>query len=173
MKKPSRNLCIASFATMVAVTFSMAQQTVDPFSPEYEAKPQVKQNAEFPVKMTIKAGNRAVDSKQRIVVTLDIQDSYYVHANPSGNDDLVALELVGKISQKEKPAVAKFVYPKGEMIVDKIVGNYFIYRGKLDIEIVVGRPKDDTEPITVSFLVRPFDARGCLWGPRRLTQELP
>ncbi len=48
--------------------------------------------AEFPVKMTVHASKPDADGKQQIVVTLTIEKGrygYYLHANPTGNSDLV------------------------------------------------------------------------------------
>jgi hypothetical protein len=44
----------------------------------------------------------------------------------------------------------KVNYPAGKVKEDKIIGNYNIYVGKVEIPVVVQRAKGDTGPLQVS-----------------------
>lgn len=159
-------------ATAVLACFFMAAQTpLDPFAPEQKTEPKKR---EFPVKMAVESGKRDAEEKQRIVVCLEILAPYYVFANPASADsDFPGEPVVLKVSGKGKPEVIEINYPKGEKVVDKLVGDYFIYKKKVELVVVVKRAKDDAEPISVSVVIRPFDDKGCYWGRKTLTQEVP
>jgi DsbC/DsbD-like thiol-disulfide interchange protein len=100
-------------------------------------------------KVSVKADKAGADGKQTIVVTLDINSGWHAYANPVGNEDFENNATVIKVSGKDKVAV-KVDYPKGKAKEDKIVGNYNIYVGKVEIPVTVQRAAGDTGPLEVS-----------------------
>ena len=126
----------------------------------------------FPVKMEVHPDKREGDSKQRIVVTLIIEKGYHLLANPSGNEDLPSITVL-TVQSKGQPDVVQVTYPRGEVVKDNIVGDYRIYTGTIKLEALVRRAKGDNQPLSVAVRVRPMDQRGCLWGIRLLSSEVP
>ena len=115
------------------------------------AQPQVGPASGLPLPrfVSVKADKAGADGKQTIVVTLDINSGWHAYANPVGNEDFENNATVIKVSGKDKVAI-KVDYPKGKAKEDKVVGNYNIYVGKVDIPVTVQRASGDTGPLEVS-----------------------
>lgn len=77
--------------------------------------------------------------KQTIKVTLNIDDGWYVYANPVENEDFDANKTTVKVLADGKEVDAKIDYPRGKL---KKTGdfNYAIYQGKATINVEVPRP---------------------------------
>jgi hypothetical protein len=131
-----------------------------------------KKKEPFPVTMAVSAEAPDGDGKQKLTVTLTIGKGYYVFANPPDNEDLDDLRPILRVAGKNVKG-ARVTYPRGEVVKDKILGDYRVYRGTVTLEAVVTRPPRDAEPLTVSILLRPFDRSGCRWLPTRLEKRLP
>jgi hypothetical protein len=151
--------------------FVVEQRSARPGAEPPREEPKPPKKEEFPVKMGVESTKRDPDGRQGITVNLDIRDPYFLYANPTGNEE-VAGKLVLKVSGDGKPEVVEIIYPKGEKVASDI-GDYYVYKGKVKLEVVVKRSKDDTDPIVLSINARPLDERGCLWRPMALKQSVP
>lgn len=114
------------------------------------------------VKVEAKAGKIADDGSQDVTVTLNIDKGWHLYANPVGNDDLTDNQVVVALGAKNELQNVKVAYPEGKLHVDKVVGNYKIYEGKVTIKASLRRAKGDTDPIDVSVKVQACDASQCL-----------
>jgi DsbC/DsbD-like thiol-disulfide interchange protein len=102
------------------------------------------------------------DGKQVVTVTLDIDPKYHVYANPVGQSDFADNQTTITITGKEKLASVKVDYPAGEKVEDKVVGDYMVYKGKVDIKAVVQRAKGDNGPLDVAVKVQACSKTSCL-----------
>jgi len=93
------------------------------------------------VKVTATAGKPDAEGNQVVTVTLDIEKGWHTYANPVGPEDLATAQTRVKIDGKNRPQVVKIDYPKGREEKDKVVGNYFVYEGKVDIKATVKRAR--------------------------------
>lgn len=84
------------------------------------------------VKATAKADGGTV------TITLEIDPKYHVYANPIGNKDLEDTQTTVTLSSKGK--LGKVDYPAGELVKDKVVGDYKVYHGKVQIKAAVDGP---------------------------------
>ncbi len=106
------------------------------------------------VKATAKADKPDADGKQTVTITLDIDKSWHLYANPVGNEDQVSVQTTVLINAKAKPEEVKIEYPAGKLVVDTVVGNYKVYEGKVTIKAAVKRAKGDTSPLEISIKVQ-------------------
>jgi DsbC/DsbD-like thiol-disulfide interchange protein len=106
-------------------------------------------NSEAVVKVTAKADKPDADGKQVVTITLNVDKDWHTYANPVGLEDLEGAQTVVQITAKKKPESVKIDYPKGKVHEDKVVGNYSIYEGKVEIKATVQRAKGDSSPLEV------------------------
>ncbi len=87
----------------------------------------------------VKASAKATKSglKTTVTVTLDVDPTWYIYANPVGNDDLAANQTVVTFTAGGKKVDAEVKYPAGEVKKDATVGDYRIYKGKVTITATV------------------------------------
>lgn len=103
------------------------------------------------VKVTAAADRPDSTGKQRVAVTLTIDDGWHVYANPAGGPDYEGSQTTVSV-QTPANTPTQVDYPSGKLAQD---GNYRIYDGKTAIPAVVQRAAGD---------VGPADARGLLRG---------
>ena len=96
------------------------------------------------VKISATAGKVGADGKQVVTLTLTMDRDWHVYANPVGQTDLKETETTVQITGKVKPASVKVAYPAGELVKDKVVGDYRVYEGKATIRATVQRARGDT-----------------------------
>src|SRR5262249_10262716 len=99
------------------------------------------------VKVEAKGGKIGADGAQEVTLTINIEEGWHLYANPVGNNDLTSAQTTVKITGQSKPKDVKVTYPNGKVIKDPTVGNYSIYEGKVVINAVVSRAKDDKGPL--------------------------
>jgi DsbC/DsbD-like thiol-disulfide interchange protein len=114
------------------------------------------------VKTSVAYDDKAVDGKQVVTITLDIEKGWHLYANPVGNADLTDSQTTVAINAKGKPADAKVEFPAGKEVVDKVVGNYKVYEGKVTINATVTRAKGDTGPLEVVLKFQACNEKQCL-----------
>jgi DsbC/DsbD-like thiol-disulfide interchange protein len=114
------------------------------------------------VKATYEATKADADGNLTITLTLKIDKTYHLYANPVGNDDLADAATVVTVEGKEKPESVKIEYPAGEVVKDKTLGDYKVYEDKVTIKAQVRRAKGDTEPLTVSIKLQACTSSMCL-----------
>jgi hypothetical protein len=120
------------------------------------------------VKIDVAAEKPNADGEQRIVVTLTIQPTHFVYANPPGHEALVGQEPVLMLTASNHPREAKVIYPAGDLREDADVGDYRVYTGTVTFVALVKPLKD--EPLQVTVRVRPYSAAGCYWSAKSLTK---
>jgi hypothetical protein len=105
------------------------------------------------VKVSAKADKPGADGKQVVTITVAIDKSWYIYANPVGLEDFAETQTTVTVAAKVKPTDVKIEYPAGKVVKDKVVGDYKIYEDKAVIKATVQRAKDDTSPLEVSVKV--------------------
>jgi hypothetical protein len=124
---------------------------------------QVKNSASV-VKATATADKPDEAGKQTVTITITMTDkSYHLYANPVGNKDFDTAATVVDLSAEKMPKSVKITYPAGELEKDDVVGNYMIYKDKVEIKAVVVRAKDDTGPLKAKIKLQACSNKlGCL-----------
>ncbi len=113
------------------------------------------------VKGTIKAEKPDAEGKQAVTITLDIDKEYHIYANPIGNEDLTSNQTtLTVVSGKAK--LTSIEYPKGKLKKDEIIGDYYIYDGKITIKAVLQRTKGETGPIELGVKLMSCTSTRCL-----------
>ena len=125
------------------------------------------------VKVTVEAAKPDSAGKQVITVHLDINRGWHVYSNPVGNEDLEAAQTEVKVTGKAKPASVKIEYPKGQIIKDKVLGNYGVYEDKVSIRATVQRADGDTEPLDVSVKFQACNDKGSCLFPATVKKTVP
>jgi len=125
------------------------------------------------VKASAEAGKADADGKQTVTVTLVIDKSWHVYANPVGLQDLVDAQTVVTFAAKEPVRVLKLDYPPGKSMPDKVLGSdYKVYEDRAEIKAVVQRAKGDASPLEATVAVQACNDRTCLF-PARLKATAP
>jgi len=105
----------------------------------------------------VKASAKAVASgaNRLVTITLDIDPNYYIYANPIDNKDFADNQTTVTAT---KGKLLKVNYPKGEVVQDKIVGDYKVYKGKVTIEATV----EGTGPVELGIALQACSKTSCL-----------
>src|SRR5262249_49114804 len=101
------------------------------------------------------------DGKQLVTITLEVDPKYHLYANPVGNADLESNQTMVTVTGKGKPEV-KVDYPAGELVKDKVVGDYKIYKGKVTIKATVRRAKGARGRLQVAVKLQACSKKACL-----------
>ena len=102
-----------------------------------------------PVKVQASAGKGAAD-KQVVLVELQIDKGWHIYANPVGQETLEGAQTEITIAGPGKPKLLKVEFPKGRKIEDKLVGDYSVYEGKVEVKVIVERAPGDKEPLELT-----------------------
>lgn len=126
---------------------------------------------EEPVKITAKAAKADSTGKQKVTLTLDIEEGWYVYANPVGNEEFAS----NAIQIKAKGATIKVNFPPAKVKKDVLDGKeikYNIYKGQVDIVAEVQR-KGDGGVLEFSVRYNACNEKGICLPPRtkKLTVE--
>lgn len=116
------------------------------------------------VKVEATANKPDADGKQTITITLDIDKTWHVYANPVDNEDLTPAQTVVSIASKGKPEgvkIEKIEYPTGKLEGDKDA-KYKIYEGKVVIKARVKRPSGNNDPLEVTIKLQACNDKSCL-----------
>ncbi|HTU17225.1 MAG TPA: protein-disulfide reductase DsbD domain-containing protein [Gemmataceae bacterium] len=125
------------------------------------------------VKVEAKSDKPDADGKQIITITLDIENSWHIYANPVENEDLSGVQTVVSVASKGKLEDIKIEYPTG-----KLNGNqngdekYRIYEGKVVIKARVKRASGNNNPLEVTIKLQACNDKTCL-VPATIKKELP
>ena len=109
-----------------------------------------------------KAKLENIGGKAVVVINLEINKGWHLYANPVGNDDLAPSQTTVKISAKTAPKSVNIDYPLGKIVNDKVLGNYGVYEGKVEIRATVERAAGDAGPLEVTVRVQACDDKTCL-----------
>lgn len=108
------------------------------------------------VKVALTAKQFGLDGKVKVTVTLDVEDGYYIYANPVGTKELDHVQAKVEVLSEGKPVSLEAAYPPAtKTIQNQLVGAYHIYTGTVVIEAVFQRP-DDVELPVVSITMQGF-----------------
>ena len=102
------------------------------------------------VKATATAGKPDADGKQDVTVTLTVTKPWHIYANPVGQETLEGAQTEITIAGPGKPKLLKVEFPKGRKIEDKLVGDYSVYEGKVEVKVIVERAPGDKEPLELT-----------------------
>jgi hypothetical protein len=141
--------CLVGFAYLTAPTPSSAQKF---------------DKSDSKIKATAKLGKASADGDQPITVTIDIDDGWYIYANPVGNDELNVNRTKLSVKGKDK-VMAAFNYPAGkEKVLDeKLKTRANIYEKRVVIEGKLTRTAGDNSPLELSIEVNSCSHKGeCL-----------
>jgi hypothetical protein len=127
-----------------------------------EAGAQGVQKSDAVVKVSAKADKPGDDGKQTVTVTLAIDKSWHLYANPVGQEDLAEAQTVMTVSAKEKPTDVKIDYPAGKVTKDKVVGDYKVYEGEVTIKATLKRAKGDASAPEVTLKFQACNEKMCL-----------
>ena len=123
------------------------------------------------VKVDAKAEQPDADGKQTVTITLDIEKSWHLYANPVENEDLANAQTVVKVASKGKLENVKVEYPAGKL--QQSGGEkYKIYEGTIAIKAQVKRTKGDNSPLEISITLQACNDKTCL-QPVTIKKELP
>lgn len=113
------------------------------------------------VKIEASATKPDADGNQTVTVTLDIDKGWHVYANEVGNDTFAtgSTQVLLPAGLKD---TAKITYPPGKLVMDKDVGDYKTYEGKVTITAKVKRDKGDTGPLEFGVRIQACDDKNCL-----------
>jgi DsbC/DsbD-like thiol-disulfide interchange protein len=114
------------------------------------------------VKASATADKAGADGKQTVLVTLMIQSGWHIYANPVGNPDFDSTKTVVTIAGKAKLTSVNVTYPEGEVVRDKTVGDYKVYKGKVTIRATVQRASGDTGPLEAAIKLQSCSKSVCL-----------
>ena len=122
------------------------------------------------VKVTAAVGKSPDKGKKVILLTLEIEKGWWLFANPVGN----SIWPSARTSVKAKATGLKEVrvdYPKGKKATDEVIGDYYIYAGKVVIPITLQLEREDT---SVELLVKyqVMNDRSCA-PPERVKLKVP
>jgi thiol:disulfide interchange protein len=115
----------------------------------------------------VKASAKAVaaGANRVVTLTLDVDPKYYIYANPIDNKDFADNQTTVTAT---KGKLLKVSYPKGEVVQDKIVGDYKVYKGKVTIEATV----EGTGPVELGVALQACSKTSCLL-PATLKVSVP
>jgi DsbC/DsbD-like thiol-disulfide interchange protein len=113
------------------------------------------------IKATATAAKPGADGKQKVTVTIAIQKSWYIYANPVKSEDFEENATRVTFLQGKDKLKATVSYPAGKT---KEVGKirYNIYEDKVVIDAIVQRAAGDTGPLTVAIEINSCSGGTCL-----------
>jgi thiol:disulfide interchange protein len=109
----------------------------------------------------VKAAATSVKSggKSTVTITLTIEPTWYLYANPVGNEDFEPNRTEVTFTAGGKKVPARVEYPAGELKKDKSAGDYRIYTGKVVLKATV----DSAEALEAQIKVSSCNEKGlCL-----------
>jgi DsbC/DsbD-like thiol-disulfide interchange protein len=101
------------------------------------------------VKVSARATQTDAAGKQVVTVTMDINEGWYIYANPVKNEELADVQTVVNI-QGVKPEQIAVRYPAGKETQSDGASKFNIYEGKVAIQTAVLRTAADAGPLEVS-----------------------
>jgi hypothetical protein len=102
------------------------------------------------VKVAASASKPDDKGREIVTVTFDIDKPWHIYANPVGQETLEGAQTEITIAGASKPKLLKVEFPKGRKIEDKLVGDYSVYEGKVEIKAIVERAPGDKEPLELT-----------------------
>jgi hypothetical protein len=126
--------------------------------------------SESVVRAKVTAGKPDADGKQVLTVTLIMDKDWHTYANPVPKDFPGEPTVV--VVSKAKADDVAVEYPKGRIVKDSMIGDYYVYDDTVDIKITVKRPKDSPPPLELQVKVQACSDKQCLL-PSTLKLNVP
>jgi len=123
------------------------------------------------VKATVKVTPSKMEGTQDLTLTLDIATPFHIYANPVGLEDLENVQTSIMVGGKTPHKSVKANFPKGKLVKDKLVGDHYIYEGKIVIPVKVVRAEGDKGPLDITIKYQACDEKRCL-APSSIKIEL-
>jgi uncharacterized protein YyaL (SSP411 family) len=123
-----------------------------------EKKPK---KSEDVVKIEVSTTKPDRDLRQTVTVAIAIDKTWHLYANPvpadfPGIPTALNIEIQGKVLD------ADIVYPRGKLVKDKVLGDYYVYEDKVKLQATVKRTKGDTSPLSAIVKVQACSDKQCL-----------
>jgi uncharacterized protein YyaL (SSP411 family) len=114
------------------------------------------------VKIEAQADKPNADGRQTATLNFTIDKGWHLYANPVP-EDFPGLPVVITLTKpKLDPKDFKVEYPKGKLVKDALVGDYWVYEGKTSIKTSLRRAKDDSGPVEFSVRIQACTEKKCL-----------
>jgi uncharacterized protein YyaL (SSP411 family) len=113
------------------------------------------------VKIEAKAEKGDAEGQQLVTVTIAIDKSWHLYANPVPAD-FPGIPASVAVEGKVKPEIVKIDYPEGKLVKDPLLGNYRVYEDQVKIKATVKRAKADAQPLELVVKVQACNEKQCL-----------
>jgi hypothetical protein len=113
------------------------------------------------VKIEASATKSDSDNKQILTITIAIDKPWHLYANPVPTD-FPGIPTSVTIETQGKTLDAKVEYPRGKLVKDATLGDYFVYEDKVKIQAIVPRAKDDISPLQAIVKFQACSEKHCL-----------
>lgn len=125
------------------------------------------------VKVTAKAGKVEAGGKQTITLTLDVNEGWYIYANPVNNEELESAKTVVKVAGNKNVEEVRIAYPPG-VVKDAggMVGKLNVYKKQVSIPLTV-RWAGQPEPLEVSVRFMACHEKGQCLLPATVKVKVP
>lgn len=126
--------------------------------------------SESVVRAKVTAGKPDADGKQVLTVTLIMDKDWHTYANPVPKDFPGEPTVV--VVSKAKADDVAVEYPKGRIVKDSMIGDYYVYDDTVDIKVTVKRPKNSPPALELQVKVQACSDKQCLL-PSTLKLNVP
>jgi len=153
---------LATMAEALALLLDSSQKpgddTATKDATEKENKPK---KSESVVKIEASASKPDNDLRQTVTVSIVIDESWHLYANPVPAD-FPGIPTTLTIEAQGKAIDAKVEYPRGKLVKDKVLGDYYVYEDKVKFKANVKRAKEDNSSLKVIVKVQACNEKQCL-----------
>jgi DsbC/DsbD-like thiol-disulfide interchange protein len=112
------------------------------------------------VKVSARAGKIDRAGKQVVILTMKIDKTWHIYANPARHADYESAQTVVKVAAGARPVEAKVAYPAGKLHVDG-EDRFMTYIDSVDIPVQIQRTANEG-PVEVSVRFVACDDKKCL-----------
>lgn len=114
------------------------------------------------VKVQTKVDKPNAQGLQIVTISMKIEKPWHLYANPVGVEELAATQTVITITGAGASEVVKIEYPKGKLVQDATIGDYFIYEGDANIKATIMRPVGSKKPVEAIIKLQACSDSTCL-----------
>ncbi len=117
--------------------------------------------SEAVVKIEASATKPDDNLRQTVTVSITIDKSWHLYANPVPAD-FPGIPTTVTVEARGKALDANVEYPRGTLIKDKVLGDYYVYEDKVKLRASVKRTKGDTSSLNVIVKIQACNEKQCL-----------
>jgi len=99
--------------------------------------------------------------RHHVKVSITIDKSWHLYANPVPAD-FPGIPTTVTVEAQGKALNANVEYPRGTLIKDKVLGDYYVYEDKLKLRAGVKRAKGDMSSLNVIVKIQACNEKQCL-----------